>query len=46
MNYHDSPDEATFRQVVRDFIAAEAPRGSGLGRGEGVFGGGGETWKQ
>ncbi len=46
MNYHDSPDEATFRQVVRDFIAAEAPHGSGLGRGEGVFGGGGETWKQ
>ena len=46
MNYHDTPDEAAFRTIVHDFIAAEAPKGSGLGRSEGVMGSGGETWKQ
>ncbi len=46
MNYHDTPEEAAFRIVVRDFIAAEAPKGAGLGRGEGGFNSGGETWKR
>ncbi len=45
MNYRDSADEAVFRQEVRNFIAAEAPKGGGGGRGEGMFTGGSDAWK-
>jgi alkylation response protein AidB-like acyl-CoA dehydrogenase len=29
MDFRDTPEEATFRQEVRDFIASEAPKGEG-----------------
>ncbi len=43
MDYRLTTEEESFRKVVHDFIAAEAPKGN-LGRGEG-FSGGGEAWK-
>jgi len=40
MNFHDTAEEAAFRQLVRDFVAAEAPRAAGR-NGEEMYGGAG-----
>ncbi|MEX1253072.1 MAG: acyl-CoA dehydrogenase family protein [Dehalococcoidia bacterium] len=41
MDFHDSPEEAAFRQEVRDFIANELPTGlARRGAGGAIFGGG------
>ncbi|MBI5947993.1 MAG: acyl-CoA dehydrogenase family protein [Chloroflexi bacterium] len=38
MNFHDTAEEAAFRKVVRDFVAAEAPKAADR-NGEEMYGG-------